>query len=117
MKGRSVIANELRQVIADLEYHVDSTARLLITITLNSLEEATPKDTTHAASNWLGGVEPPVSPAGARQDPDAHLGEAQDGRLVGHPQVAGQSQLEPAAEDGAVHRRRDGSRRRIDAGD
>lgn len=63
---RATASSNLRAVLASLEDYVNETVRTLI-IQLNAeLSLATPKDTTHAASNWIGGENPHTSPAGSK---------------------------------------------------
>ena len=82
-----------------------SAAPMRLPVRIRSLARATPDQARAAADR---------SPA-ARDDPEADLGEPHLGALGGDPQVAGERQLEPAAQRRAVERGHEGLRRRLDA--
>ena len=63
---RATAKTNLRAVLGSLEEYVNDTVRTLLIQLNTELSQATPKDTTHAASNWIGGENQHTSPAGSR---------------------------------------------------
>lgn len=64
---RAWAASNLASVVAGLEEFVSSQIRVLAEDLARGLEEATPKDTKHAASNWIWGTDPRSEPAGSKR--------------------------------------------------
>lgn len=63
------VTSNLAAVIADLESYATVRVRHLATVLATELSKATPKDTTHAASEWIWGRNPRYYAIGSKLAP------------------------------------------------
>lgn len=69
MALRGWASNQIGRIVGDLKARGEhQTRKMMFDIAMN-LEAKTPKDTHHAASNWVWGSEPRYTPEGSKKSP------------------------------------------------